>query len=167
MYRRIDDFLKDWEYESASTSKIIGALTDASLEQPVAPGHRTLGRIAWHVAQTISEMMGKTGLSISGADEEAPVPHNAAAIKAAYDTGSASLVKEIRSGWKDATLELEDNLYGENWKRGVTLTALLMHQAHHRGQMTVLMRQAGIKVTGIYGPAMEDWAAFGQPAPTV
>ena len=42
MYRRIEDFLHNWEYEAASTSKIIGALTDASLQQPVSAGHRTL-----------------------------------------------------------------------------------------------------------------------------
>jgi uncharacterized damage-inducible protein DinB len=29
--------------------------------------------------------------------------------------------------------------------------------------MTVLMRQAGIKVPGVYGPAKEEWAAYGMP----
>jgi uncharacterized damage-inducible protein DinB len=33
--------------------------------------------------------------------------------------------------------------------------------------MTVLMRQAGIRVPGLYGPAKEDWAAFGQEEPPV
>jgi uncharacterized damage-inducible protein DinB len=54
-------------------------------------------------------------------------------------------------------------MYGETWKRGLTLFYLLMHQAHHRGQMTVLMRQAGLPVIGIYGPAKEEWAAQGLP----
>ena len=30
---------------------------------------------------------------------------------------------------------------------------LINHQNHHRGQMTVLMRQAGLTVPGVYGPA--------------
>ena len=167
MYRRIEDFLKNWEYEAASTSKVIGALTDAALGQEVVPGHRTLGRMAWHLAQTIPEMMDRTGLAVSGVDPEAPVPETAAAIKKAYDDASASLVAEVKSKWNDSTLEVEDQMYGEGWKRGVTLTALLMHQAHHRGQMTVLMRQAGLKVPGVYGPALEDWAAYGQPAPQI
>jgi len=38
---------------------------------------------------------------------------------------------------------------------------LNLHQAHHRGQMTVLMRQAGMKVPGVYGPSKEEWSAFG------
>jgi uncharacterized damage-inducible protein DinB len=167
MYRRIEDFLLSWEYESASTSKIMSAMTDDSLKQPVAPGHRNLGRIAWHLALTISEMMGKTGLPVEGPGEEAPVPGTAAAIKQAYDDASASLAREMKSRWNDETLEVEDDLYGEAWKRGMTITALVMHQAHHRGQMTVLMRQAGLKVPGIYGPTLEEWASYGQPTPAV
>ena len=41
------------------------------------------------------------------------------------------------------------------------LISLVRHQAHHRAQMTVLMRQAGLAVPGIYGPAREEWAAMG------
>jgi len=55
-------------------------------------------------------------------------------------------------------------MYGETWKRGMTLLYLMLHQAHHRGQITVLMRQAGLKVTGIYGPAKEEWQTMGMPA---
>ena len=43
----------------------------------------------------------------------------------------------------------------------------LSHQTHHRGQMTVLMRQAGLTVPGVYGPAREEWAAMGMEPPTV
>jgi uncharacterized damage-inducible protein DinB len=167
MYRRIEDFLRNWEYEAANTSKMIGGLTEATRGQSVAPGHRTLDRLAWHLAQTIAEMMNRTGLSVTGVDPHAPVPGKIAAIKKAYDDASASLAEAVKTNWNDATLEIEDDMYGEKWQRGVTLTALIMHQAHHRGQMTVLMRQAGLKVPGVYGPAKEDWAAYGQPAPLV
>jgi hypothetical protein len=33
--------------------------------------------------------------------------------------------------------------------------------------MTVLMRQAGLKVPGVYGPTLDDWAGYGVPVPTV
>ena len=51
----------------------------------------------------------------------------------------------------------------EGWKRGGVLASLVNHQIHHRGQMTVLMRQAGLAVPGIYGPAREEWAKMGLP----
>jgi uncharacterized damage-inducible protein DinB len=166
MYRRIDDFVRNWEYEAEHTGKVLDALTEASLKQVVADGHRTLGRLAWHITQTIPEMMNRTGLSVKGVDEHAPVP-GLAEIRKSYREASASLLNEVRAKWTDASLEVEDNMYGENWKRGLTVTALIMHQAHHRGQMTVLMRQAGLRVPGLYGPALEDWATYGQPVPSV
>lgn len=167
MYRHVEDFVRDWQHEAEVTATVIGALTDASLTQAVVPGHRTLGRIAWHLAQTIPEMMNQTGLSVSGVDPHGPLPGSLAEIKKGYESVAAALAGEVSAKWKDADLEKEDNMYGETWKRGLTLRALLMHQAHHRGQMTVLMRQAGLRVPGIYGPALEDWAAYGQPAPSV
>jgi uncharacterized damage-inducible protein DinB len=55
-------------------------------------------------------------------------------------------------------------MYGEKWTRAMALRALIQHEVHHRGQMTVLMRQAGLTVPGVYGPAREEWAAYGMPA---
>ena len=167
MYRRIEDFLRNWEYEAESTKKVLASLTDATLKQAVTNDHRTLGRLAWHITQTIPEMMNRTGLKVGGIDEHAPVPAKAADIAMAYAAASDSLATEIKAKWNDAALETEDEMYGEKWKRGITLTSLMMHQAHHRGQMTVLMRQAGLRVPGVYGPALEDWASYGQPAPSV
>jgi uncharacterized damage-inducible protein DinB len=58
-------------------------------------------------------------------------------------------------------------MYGQTWARGETLQVLVVHQAHHRGQMTVLMRQAGLAVPGVYGPAREEWVGYGMSAPAV
>jgi uncharacterized damage-inducible protein DinB len=37
-----------------------------------------------------------------------------------------------------------------------TLTPLINHQVHHRGQLTVYMRLNGIPVPSIYGPSADD-----------
>ncbi|HBP64402.1 MAG TPA: hypothetical protein DD730_09030 [Desulfosporosinus sp.] len=58
-------------------------------------------------------------------------------------------------------------MYGETWTNGHTLRALIDHQIHHRGQITVLMRQAGLKVPGIYGPSREDWRQMGMKPPRI
>lgn len=47
------------------------------------------------------------------------------------------------------------------------LRCLVFHQIHHRGELIVLMRQAGLRVPGLYGPAKEDWATYGIPAPAI
>jgi len=166
MFRRIADFEKSWGHDSEATLKILRTLTDASLGQSVAPGGRTLGRLAWHITCTLGEMPGHVGLKVDSPEYESDPPASAAAIAAAYEKASRSLVAQIKA-WDDATLDVEDDMYGQRWTRGFTLHALLEHQIHHRGQVTVLMRQAGLKVPGIYGPAREDWAAMGMQPPSV
>jgi uncharacterized damage-inducible protein DinB len=166
MFRRIADFEKAWKDESDATLKVLRTLTDASLAQAVGAEGRSLARLGWHLAETIPEMMGRTGLEIGGPAYDSPPPASAAAIADAYAGASAALLAALRS-WTDASLEVEDDMYGERWPRGITLQALVAHQAHHRGQMTVLMRQAGLRVPGVYGPAREDWASMGMPVPKV
>jgi uncharacterized damage-inducible protein DinB len=166
MFRRTSDFLATWEQERTATLRLFRALDERSLAQAVAHEHRSLGRLAWHVTTTIAEMMERTGLVIGGPAHDAAVPGTAAAIVAAYEAASQRLAEQV-AGWPDAALETEDEMYGERWARGRTLLALVAHQAHHRGQMTVLMRQAGLVVPGVYGPAREEWASFGMPAPEV
>ncbi|HEX9083062.1 MAG TPA: DinB family protein, partial [Holophagaceae bacterium] len=99
--------------------------------------------------------------------EGEPIPARLSQIAAQYGR-SADALLEALAGWDEAELQKEDTLFGHlRWKRGETLLALLMHQAHHRGQMTVLMRQAGLKVPEFYGPTKEAWSALGQPEPAV
>lgn len=167
MFTSVKGFLKAWEYESESTAKMMKALTDASLAQAVTPRDRTLGRLAWHVTTTIREMMERTGLRVDGPPHDAPVPKAAREIASAYEEAARSLAEVVARSWDDAALKLEDEMYGDKWKRGFTLAALVHHQIHHRGQMTVLMRQAGLVVPGVYGPAREEWSTMGVPAPAV
>lgn len=163
MFRRLDDFFAAWDTETASTVKVMGQLTDASLAQRVGPGGRTLGFLAWHVTTSVAEMLNRTGLAVDG-PEHGPAPAHAADIKATYEKAARSAAEQIKARWTDATLEETRDMYGEPWALGFALSALIGHQAHHRGQMTVLMRQAGLVVPGVYGPAREEWAAMGMPA---
>ena len=163
MFQRIEDFLEGWSYEAEATARIFETLTDASLDRRVTPEGRTLGRLAWHIVQSLREMAGRTGLEVPGPGEDEPVPSSAAEIAHRFRTAADSLAEQIRAGWTDADLGLEDDMYGEMWRRGRTLGVVILHQAHHRGQMTVLMRQAGLPVPGVYGPSREEWAGYGMP----
>jgi len=168
MYTSIKEFEADFGQESGSTQKIMNELTDASLAQSVNKDHRTLGRMAWHIVATYPEMMGATGLKIAGVKHDDPVPKSAAEIKAAYATVTKALLDQIKANWKDETLKVVDKMYGAfEWSRAQTLQVLIRHEVHHRGQMTVLMRQAGLKVPGVYGPAKEEWAGMGMNPPEV
>jgi uncharacterized damage-inducible protein DinB len=165
MFRSVSDFTSRFQYESQATAKLFEALTEESLNQAIANDHRTIGRIAWHIVTTYPEMAGQMGIPSGGVDHTAPVP-SLEEIKSAYDKVTQALSEAVGK-WSEGDLLKVDNLYGEEWERGKTLLILLVHEAHHRGQMTVLMRQAGLKVPGVYGPSMEEWANFGGKPPVV
>jgi uncharacterized damage-inducible protein DinB len=168
MYRKIEDFLKSWKVESEGTQRLLDALTDASLAQAVADGHRTIGRLVWHIVTSLPEMAARTGLKLDAApDPESQPPERAEDMQKAYQATAAALADRVKADWDDATLEIEDDMYGEQWKRGVTLMIMQTHEIHHRGQLTVLMRQAGLTVPGIYGPAKEEWSKYNMPVPEV
>ena len=158
MITSIKSFLKSWEYESSSTLKLLEVLTDESLSTEVYPGGRTLGRLANHILESLTELPSKLGLGISERHFDLKT---AAEIVQHYKEDSENLVKAIQQHWTDANLLEKNNMYGEEWPNGLSLNVLIMHQCHHRGQMTVLMRQAGLMVPGVYGPAKEEWAAIG------
>lgn len=174
MFRKLEDFTSTWKEEAGRTLQIFDAIPDGSLGTSVAEGHRDLRRMAWHLVESLIEMPEHWGLEIAGKElmkgegikAIVDPPATMAEIHATYQRASDSLLKEL-AAWKDATLDVEDDMYGMKWKRGLSLFVLITHQVHHRGQMTVLMRQANLKVPGIYGPAKEDWAGYGAPPPRV
>ncbi|MBN1824627.1 MAG: DinB family protein [Candidatus Eisenbacteria bacterium] len=165
MFRKLEDFVGGYGRLAESTGRLMGALTDENLSQPVADGHRTLGHVAWHVVTSVPEMMNRVGLGIASVNPESPPPSTAAEIRDAHEAVNAELIEKIRDAWTDETLERVDEMYGETWPRGLTLTILINHQIHHLGQMTVLLRQAGAEVPGIFGPSKEEWARYGMEAP--
>jgi uncharacterized damage-inducible protein DinB len=163
LIKTVNDFLETWKYESSSTTKVLNNLTDESLKQKVTPESRSLGFLAWHITISIGEMMSKAGINFPGFDEHVPVPSTIAKIKSEYEKLSSMMMEKVGKNWKDEMLQDDLNMYGQTWKRADVLASLIAHQNHHRGQMTVLMRQAGLRVPGIYGPSKEEWAEYGVP----
>jgi uncharacterized damage-inducible protein DinB len=167
MFHTINDFIRVWSTELEATQKVLKHLTDRSLGQELSPNIRTLGRMAWHLVTTLPEMMERTGLTMAGPEHDGPIPATAKEIFRAYNEAAISLLEQIQAKWTDATLDITDDMYGEKWKRGATLAALVFHQIHHRAQMTVAMRLAGLEVPGVYGPARQEWAQMGMEPPQV
>jgi len=164
MYRTIKDFISDWKYESESTLKVFKNITNEALNKKNNENVRTIAVLSWHITITLREMLTKTGLEIAGPDEHQKAPSTIDEIISAYETSAKSISEQVSKNWKDASMEEETSMYGQQWKKGVTLGILIKHQAHHRGQLTVLMRHAGLIVPGVYGPAKEEWSQMNMPA---
>jgi uncharacterized damage-inducible protein DinB len=164
MYRTIEDFTEDWRQETSSTLKVFRNLTNASLSQKVDNAGRSLGFLAWHITRSLGEMGERAGLHVATPGDDVSVPASAADIAGTYLAAARSLGDEVQKHSNNSFLDEEVEMYGEKWKRGFALAALVRHQTHHRGQMTVLMRQAGLPVPGVCGPSREEWERWGMPA---
>ncbi|MCM3697818.1 DinB family protein [Paenibacillus macerans] len=161
MYTTVKGFLNDWEREASLTLQVLDKLTDASLNQAVSEVQpRTLGEIAWHVAQSVGVFFNQVGLQ-----QEIPTVESgsASAIAEAYRRASESAIAEISANWADKDDKLQEpiKLFGfmDTTVAGV-LNTLVRHQIHHRAQITILMRQAGLAAPGVYGPNEEETAAM-------
>ena len=51
---------------------MLDVLTDESLSQEIAPGHWTLGRVAWHIVTAIPVILSGTGLKFEGETKDYP-----------------------------------------------------------------------------------------------
>jgi uncharacterized damage-inducible protein DinB len=164
MYRTVEDFIKEWAYEAESTLKVFKNISDSALNKKDNENVRSIAVLSWHITITLSEMLNKAGLMVEGPDEHSKSPASMDEIIEAYERSAASVSEQVQKNWNDEILPEKVPMYGESWKKGTVLSVLIRHQTHHRGQLTVLMRQAGLKVPGVYGPSKEEWAQWNMPA---
>ncbi|WP_419887280.1 DinB family protein [Neobacillus niacini] len=167
MYTAISHFIEEWNQEAASTQKVLDALTDQSIQQKVSPEDRSLGSIAWHIVASTPGMLMEFGVTVKGVENELSVPTSAREIAETFRSVSAETSEAIRQQWTDASLSETKNVFGRELQKSSMLNMLIKHIVHHRGQMTVLMRQAGVQVPGIYGPSREEWSQMGMEAPSI
>ncbi|MDD9269308.1 DinB family protein [Paenibacillus sp. GCM10023248] len=161
MYTSVNAFLEDSRQEAELTLKVLDKLTDDSLMQAVSEAQpRTLGELAWHLVGSYGAFLRAASLQMEGPDLSKQ-PASAAEITKTYRKVYDIVSSALKEQWTDAKLLEKLVLFGfiETTYGGV-LQILIRHQIHHRGQMTILMRQAGLAAPGIYGPNEEETAAM-------
>lgn len=156
MMRYVDDALRLLRHETASTARVLAALTDETLSHRWSERQRSIGELAWHIVVSQREIVGKTGLEWHAPSKKVASPGTAAGIHSVYVDSAKEFLSVLERAWTDETLAIEDEIYGERWSRGKTLLVMLLHEVHHRGQLTALMRGAGLTVPGIYGPSGDE-----------
>jgi uncharacterized damage-inducible protein DinB len=156
-----------WATERANTQRILACLPsgDAFSAKPNADV-RAINRLAWHIVCTVAELPHTAGFAVADYfDHNAPPPPSPQAILRCYQELSEGL-DGLMATWADELLHEPRAMYGETWAVGEAMLNLILHEVHHRGQLTILLRQAGCTVPGVYGPAQHEWAAMGmEPMP--
>lgn len=149
MYVTIADFSREWNWEATLTQKVLEGLTDESLNQKVYSEGRTLGRIAWHFTTNIPEYLAHFGLKVDEVENTKNVPTSAKEIAETFKQISSAAIKSIEEQWTDESLKEVQTAFGRQETNAQILMGLIKHIVHHRGQVTILMRQAGLKPFGV------------------
>jgi uncharacterized damage-inducible protein DinB len=153
MYRTVQDFLNDWSHSVQGTLRVLQSLTDEKLDQAIVEGHNTLGWLGWHLATTPAFFMKMVGLTVVPAGDA--IPKKASDIVNAYSKMAEDVKREVEQNLTDEKMAEKVETFAGHSPRGALLRMLIDHQTHHRGQMTVLLRQAGLPVPGVLGPTKE------------
>ena len=154
MYRTVEDFSKEWHVSSKGTLNVMKAITDDKMSQAIVEGHNSLGWLAWHLVSVGGAFGQFAGLQIPAPGPNMQAPSHMADIIQAYEAVIEAYKKEILTLTDEQLLE-EVQAFGGTMPRGQLLRVLVDHQTHHRGQMTVLLRQAGLPVPPVMGPTAE------------
>lgn len=156
MYRKVDDFIKDWQHSCAGTIAIMESITEDKKHFSIAEGHNSLESLSWHLTNAPFFFFGLIGLSVNMKTDPKNPPKTMKEIISHYKQVSEEVANVAKNQLNDESLEKEVEMKGQKTAIGAILRMLIDHQTHHRGQMQVLLRQAGLPVPGIIGPTKEQ-----------
>jgi uncharacterized damage-inducible protein DinB len=158
----IDGMLQELEQEAHTTRRVLERVPDAQLTWRPHRKARTLGELALHVASVPGAVAALASQSrIEAPDFSDPSPKSASELIPALDDSIAK-AKGLLGGMDDATLNgMWRMMRGEREIFAIPRVALLRsimlnHWYHHRGQLSVYLRELGVAVPSIYGPSADE-----------
>ncbi|MBN2081755.1 DinB family protein [bacterium] len=156
MYRQVADFLADYHEEVVEAQKNWDRLTDESLNSSPGNGFWTIREHLWHIASLWQYVFVKDLQLWPPEDFLDHTPSSAKSLAGFYGHQADKAIHWIEQNWGDEELAGVIEIWGMQMPRGKLLWEIVKHEAHHRGQIFVLMRLAGLPVHGIYGPSKEE-----------
>jgi len=159
----IDGMLQELEEEARTTRRVLERVPDNNLAWRPHEKARTLGELALHVALVpgaVAQLVTSQS-PVQAPQFTDPSPQSAAELIPALEQSIAT-AKKVLGGMDDAVLMATWRMMqGERELFAVPRVALLRsimlnHWYHHRGQLTVYLRELGVPVPSIYGPSADE-----------
>jgi uncharacterized damage-inducible protein DinB len=159
----IDGMLQELEQEAQTTRRVLERVPDNKLAWRPHEKARTLGELALHVAMVPGAV---AELAATQSTVQAPQftdlsPTSAAELIPALDESIAK-AKKVLGGMDDTALMATWRMMqGEREVFALPRIALLRsvmlnHWYHHRGQLTVYLRELDVPIPSIYGPSADE-----------
>ena len=160
----LEMFLNAWDREAKSTLKLLRALPATQYDFRPDAGGRSLGELAWHLAEGDAYMSCGIEAGRFGGDAKPPNierPRTVEALAPGYERIHREAVARIRK-LKPEDLDRSIPFFlGEPLLiRDILWNMIISHGIHHRGQLTLMCRLAGGHAPGLYGPNREETAAM-------
>lgn len=159
----IAELLEELVREADTTRRVLERVPEGGLDWRPHEKSRSFGELAMHLATlpgAIAELSLRPTFNVKTEVPRQSAP-SAAALVATFDE-SLARARSVLGQMDDATLVLPWRLMdGERVvleiTRGALLrTIMLNHSYHHRGQLTVYLRQMGVPVPAVYGPSADE-----------
>jgi len=160
----IDGMLQELEQEAQTTRRVFERVPDSQLAWRPHAKARTLGELALHVAMVpggVAELVASASPAQAPRFGTDPSPKSASELIPALDQSIAK-AKAVLGGMDDATLAATWRMMnGDRELFAIPRVAflrsiMLNHWYHHRGQLTVYLRELGVPVPSIYGPSADE-----------
>ena len=155
-------FLKVWDAEAQKTAAMLRTLPAGQYEFRPDPGARSVGELAWHLAEVEAYITYGIEKGAVGPGSKPPGierPKTIEALAPGYERVHAEAIARVRRlAPADLDRKLSDFGGPERPIRDILWLAMLFHQIHHRGQLSVLCRLAGGAAPGMFGPNREEMA---------
>lgn len=160
--RIVDSFLMELEQEAATTKRVLKRVPGDKLAWRPHPKSMSLGQLALHVAQT----PGSVAQLIVPESAAPPAFEQLAAqsideLMAAFEASIAQ-AKTLLNQWDDTAVMAEWKLMKDDKvlfaapRAGIIRAFMLNHWYHHRGQLSVYLRELDVPLPSIYGPSADD-----------
>ena len=159
----LDTFLASWDREAASTMKLLQALPPTQYDFRPDPGGRSLGELAWHLAEGDAYMSYSIERGQFTMDAKPPNidrPRTVEGLVSGYERVHRDAVARIRRLTPQDLDRTIPFFTGPMAIRDILWNAILAHGIHHRGQLSLMCRLAGGQTPGLYGPNREEMAAM-------
>lgn len=162
----VDALLPEFDHETALTRRLLERLPADHLDWRPHPKSATLRGLATHLGQlgiwgrlTITE----TGVDLEsmGRTADADLPPDREALLEAFDAKMAA-ARAALAGRTDAellapwTLRRGHREFFTMPKASCWRTFVMNHLIHHRGQLTVYLRELDVPLPSIYGPSADE-----------
>jgi len=146
-------FLNLWDAEAQKTAGLLRALPANQYDFRPDAGGRSLGELAWHLAEGASAQGGKP----PGIDR----PKSVDALAPGYERIHADAAARVRRlTVTDLDRTVRDFTGAERPIREQLWSDVLLHAIHHRGQLSMMCRLAGGAAPGLFGPNREEMAGL-------